>query len=239
MGSAFSAGWRSAAGRALLGLRLGLGGSEFALQPLHLRVLVGEGARRFVELLPERQNSLLSRRARSPRERPFGGALFHRFNLPLEHGEPILLAAQRHRRVFLLLAKAGDHLQVGLCLFRQAPHVGFLHLPQALFDDLEPLPALIELRGEKRGRVFCARLPKLRVLFDESRGESIGDALGFFRRSAYIGDEERVGSGTRGRRQRLRKRDRRPASDRADRPVHSVTTQPFTSRDPLEHRPAQ
>ena len=107
----------------------------------------------------------------------FGADPLHRFDLPFEHRQPILFAAQGHRRIRLLLAEPGDHLQVRLRLLREAAHVRFLDLAQALLDILEAVAALRELGGEERRRVLGAGFAQRGVFVDERRGQAIGDAL--------------------------------------------------------------
>ena len=118
------------------------------------------------------------RAAPAARERRLGRAAPHRFDLPLEHRQPILLAAQRHRRALLLLTQAADHLQVGLRLLGQPAHVGFLHLAETFLDRPCSRSWLWSSCAARNADVSSARVSRsLECCSMNDGGEPVGDAL--------------------------------------------------------------
>ena len=74
----------------------------------------------------------------APVTRSVARPLLHAFDLPLDHREPVLLAAQRVRVDSSCCRMPATMLRLRLRLLRQAPHVGLLRLAQPRLELVEP-----------------------------------------------------------------------------------------------------
>ena len=150
-------------------------------------------AARVRELLLQLQHAhLAARHRRRDPTTDVAGALLHAVDLPLDHRQPVLLAAQRDRRRLELLPHAGGDAQVRLRLLRQPAHVGFLGRAEPRLDLIEARLARGELRGDERGGVFRTRLPRPRAGLHEDTRKGVGHALRLAGCRARVREQKRI-----------------------------------------------
>jgi hypothetical protein len=188
-------------------------------------VLVRVGRARGCEIALQRRDAQLGRRHRgvgrsgvaARQQQNLVEALLLTLDLPLDHRQAILLAAQRGRVRVELRAEPRERLQVGLGLFRQLADVRFLRAPQLRFELGEPLLAALQLRGNERRRVLGLLFARLRRFVDEDRREAVRHALCPRRIGIRIRHQERVELARFvDQRHRVRNRDGHRRSEPAD-----------------------